>query len=347
MVSLRKGLRRRSFSFIYHCLRPLSKQSDCCIPGGDDSVGGPNTFRTNIQSCLERQGISVVTDPIGRYRSLLVIQYYDYVKLRAIRRSGVRIVQRLDGLAYPEWAGDGWRAMNEPVREVYEKLADAVVFQSEYSARQADEFLGARHPNAKIVINGVDTDRFSPSHRLELGSPIKLVTSGNFRLSHLIVPQVEALRILRRSGYEVELTVIGPIADKSLDWTVKEPGVRYLGKVSREEIPEHLSEADIFVFSMLNAACPNSVVEAVGAGLPVVGFASGSLPEICRFNQDLLVPMPDRLIHADDEADGEALAAKIVEAIAEYPRFKQRALDHRSTYSMESSVEKYRESLRI
>lgn len=347
MTSLRKGLARRSFPFVYAASRPFGQQFDLCIPDGDPGVGGPNTFRSSMRKFLEKQNVTVTGSPFGRCRSLLVVQYFDYTKIRAIRKAGVRIVLRLDGLAYEEWAGQGWREMNAPVSRLYREYCDEVIFQSEYSALQADRFLGPRHPRSSVVVNGADPERFSPRRKLQTNSPVRLVTSGNFRLNHLIVPQIEALRILRESGLEVELTVIGPIADESLQWTVEEPGVRHLGSVSWEQIPQLLVESDIFVFSMLNAACPNSVVEAITAGLPVAGFASGSLPELCAFNRELLAPMPDKLIHADEEADGQALAGVIRKAIMDYPHFKSRSLKHCGDHSLETTVGEYRKALRI
>jgi glycosyltransferase involved in cell wall biosynthesis len=54
--------------------------------------------------------------------------------------------------------------------------------------------------------------------------------------------------------------------------------VHFLGV--REDIPEVLGASDVFVFASKSEASPLSVMEALAAGLPIVGTAVGSVPEM-------------------------------------------------------------------
>jgi glycosyltransferase involved in cell wall biosynthesis len=54
--------------------------------------------------------------------------------------------------------------------------------------------------------------------------------------------------------------------------------VHFLGV--REDIPEVLGACDVFVFASRSEASPLSVMEALAAGLPIVGTAVGSVPEM-------------------------------------------------------------------
>jgi len=53
------------------------------------------------------------------------------------------------------------------------------------------------------------------------------------------------------------------------------------GKKSNDELARLLPQHDIFLFSD-QSACPNVVLEAMSAGLPVVAFDRGSIRELVR-----------------------------------------------------------------
>jgi glycosyltransferase involved in cell wall biosynthesis len=50
--------------------------------------------------------------------------------------------------------------------------------------------------------------------------------------------------------------------------------VRFLGKADYDRIPAHLAMCDIFVTASVTEVHPLSVIEALGAGLPVMGIHS-------------------------------------------------------------------------
>lgn len=88
----------------------------------------------------------------------------------------------------------------------------------------------------------------------------------------------------------------GPLRS-SLERSVQEAGLagraRFTG--SRSDVPRLLAAVDVFSHPSLNDPCPLAVMEASGAGLPVVAYASGGIPEIVRSGEmGLLVPTGDR-----------------------------------------------------
>jgi glycosyltransferase involved in cell wall biosynthesis len=56
--------------------------------------------------------------------------------------------------------------------------------------------------------------------------------------------------------------------------------IYWRGVVKREEIPAIDRSAHMLFSSDINAACPNSVIEALACGLPVIGYDTGSLAEL-------------------------------------------------------------------
>jgi glycosyltransferase involved in cell wall biosynthesis len=63
------------------------------------------------------------------------------------------------------------------------------------------------------------------------------------------------------------------------------------GHVPRQDVLRYLRTMDMFVFSSLHDGCPNAVLEAMLAGLPIVATRSGALPQMIEEGkQGLLVP---------------------------------------------------------
>jgi glycosyltransferase involved in cell wall biosynthesis len=93
-------------------------------------------------------------------------------------------------------------------------------------------------------------------------------------------------------GNAVELMVVGdvPARLKTL-FDGEYPGlVTWAGVQQRQRIAEIDRSAQVLFSADLNAACPNSVIEALACGLPVVSYATGSLPELIEGDAGLVVP---------------------------------------------------------
>src|SRR5438876_1118330 len=71
------------------------------------------------------------------------------------RRRNTPVVVNQDGVAYPGWAGNETEKINEPSRRAL-MAAEHVLYQSEFSKRSADEFLGEPQGSWEILHNAVD-----------------------------------------------------------------------------------------------------------------------------------------------------------------------------------------------
>ena len=92
-------------------------------------------------------------------------------------------------------------------------------------------------------------------------------------------------------------------------------------------IPEIDRSAHVLFSADLNAACPNSVIEALACGLPVAAFDTGGLNELVVGDAGRLVPYggdPWRL----EKPDVPALAHATAEILRDRPRFRAAARAH-------------------
>ncbi|MGE3275485.1 MAG: glycosyltransferase [Vicinamibacterales bacterium] len=198
--------------------------------------------------------------------------------------------------------------------------AHAVVANSEAAATRLREE-GVPAGKVAVVPNGIDCDRFRP--RLHAGrEPLRrVVTVANLRpeKGHDVLVDAAAAVLARHPDASFDLVGAGPererIAARAAERGLGDR-VRFLGP--RDDIPEVLAAADIFVLPSRTESLPNAVLEAMAAGLPVVASAVGGLVDVIDDGRSgLLVPadnppvLADRLVRLMDDA---SLGARLGEA---------------------------------
>jgi glycosyltransferase involved in cell wall biosynthesis len=141
----------------------------------------------------------------------------------------------------------------------------------------------------------------------------------------------------RREGLDARLTIAGAIDSEtaaSAHALVRkhavEDVVAFTGVYSHEDAPQIYRDADAYLIMKHNDPCPNVVLEALSAGLPVLYSASGGVPELVgdaagiglpveeSFEQDLW-PSPDQIadgmmrVMANHNVMSQAARARAVE----------------------------------
>jgi glycosyltransferase involved in cell wall biosynthesis len=105
---------------------------------------------------------------------------------------------------------------------------------------------------------------------------------------------VTLLGSMQGQGIEkpLELVVVGRVSEDLRQRSASRipAGLVWTGIVDSDHIPALDASAHILYSSDLNAACPNSVIEALACGTPVLGFDTGSLSEIVSAEAGQVVP---------------------------------------------------------
>ncbi len=175
------------------------------------------------------------------------------------------------------------------------------------------------------LYHGVDLDRFT--FRSGDRPAARLVSISRLKEKKGFPYLLEALVRLRRSGRDVSLEIYGDgdQRDRILAETARlglTGRVALKGAIEHRRIPEVLAGAGIFVLPCIvmpdqdRDGIPNTMIEAMACGVPVVTTAISGIPEVVRDGQSgLLVP----------ERDPAALAAAI-ERMLEDEELRQRCV---------------------
>ena len=160
-----------------------------------------------------------------------------------------------------------------------------------------------------VIPNSLDTDLFCPGSkrqaRKELGIPEEsiciLFTAGAIDVKRKGFPLlVDALkrcgsdsgmRELVRNG-EILLLTVGKKHTQLDDLGIP---VHHLGKIQSEErMVLTYRAADFFIQPSLEDNLPNTVLEAMACGIPVLGFETGGIPDMVVHNESgILCPVGD------------------------------------------------------
>jgi glycosyltransferase involved in cell wall biosynthesis len=135
----------------------------------------------------------------------------------------------------------------------------------------------------KLLPNAVDVDRFAvvppPG-----GERRRALYCGTVGLAQGVGTLLEAARLLEEQDSSVELEIVGDGAERDAleAWTQRAglTRVRFVGRVSREEVPRRVAAADITVMTLRDVplfedALPTKLLEYMAAGRPVVASATG------------------------------------------------------------------------
>ena len=201
--------------------------------------------------------------------------------LHFARRRRIPVVVNQDGVGYPGWAGDRTEAVNRPLRRAL-LAADHVLYQSEFSKRSADLFLGEPRGSWEVLPNAVDVDHFRPAERPPAGGPV-LLLGGDQTQAYRLELALRTLAALLTRHPAARLLVTGRLVSP-IEPLVAELGLRdrveLVGDYAQRDAPALFRRAHLLLHTKVLDPCPTLVLEAMATGLPVVYPASGGTVEL-------------------------------------------------------------------
>ena len=153
------------------------------------------------------------------------------------------------------------------------------------------------HGPSEVIPNGVDVKQFSKRISAEERRALRrtlgigehdsvVITTSRLSSKNGIDILIRALAVLRErlTGKEVRLLVLGEGEERAnLEGCIRElkleRDVSLVGLVPNEDVPRYLGASDIFSRPSRSEGLGNSFLEAMAAGLPVVGTLVGGIPD--------------------------------------------------------------------
>ncbi|RPJ45725.1 MAG: glycosyltransferase, partial [Chloroflexi bacterium] len=267
-----------------------SRNAVCILPQLE-GLGGPASFRSRLVAGFKARGVPVASHPNDPACGVILVigGTRRIPDLLQARRRGLRIVQRLNGMNWIHRRRfTGIRhflrseANNFILAFIRRSIADRIVYQSNFARTWWQTVDRGVIAPGMVIYNGVDLNQFS------MDGPQQL-PQDHYRIllveGHLGGGNEDGLRngvaltnqLKGQMDRPVRLMVVGDVPQKlRTAFEQSHPGlVDWAGVVRRDDVPQIDRSAHVLFSADLNAACPNSVVEALACGLPVVSYATG------------------------------------------------------------------------
>ena len=177
-----------------------------------------------------------------------------------------------------------------------------------------------RH-DLRLIPNAVELSSHDAKPRSEIRPRLMWIRA----FEHLYDPQL-AVRVwneLHRDYPDVKLRMVGPDKGDSALGEVRkliaefraEDAIEIVGRVPKAQIPQELSQGDIFLNTTTVDNTPVSILEAMASGLCVVSTDVGGIPHLLTADRDALL-VPPRDVSAMTAAvrrilDDPALASRL------------------------------------
>jgi glycosyltransferase involved in cell wall biosynthesis len=233
----------------------------------------------------------------------------------------VTTIHDISPISHPEWFSTGYAALYRVLTPVAVRRSTRLVGVSEFTRDELVEAYPRAAGKAVAIPNGVRalSESDAPPETggdLDAGAFLLFVGSTNPRKN--VATLLEAYRLYRqRTAEPLPLTLAGPDRDvfASADAPQVE-GVRPLGFVSEEALAWLYRNAAAFVFPTLYEGFGMPILEAMGAGTPVVTSDRGAMAEVAGDAAALVDPQrPAEMADAIERVVGdEAYRERLVEA---------------------------------
>lgn len=212
------------------------------------------------------------------------------------KNKSMKVIHRLDDRYFYLCKAYG----NEKTIINVNKYADATVYQSKYCQTLYEGILPEtifgklqklNCTQRYFIYNGTDTNIFSPN-----GDKVSL--KGNINICHIAatgmprkgLSMVLAIAEILKNNKNIHFYLIGnqnndPLSGHFINSLENVTHLPFID--DRYEMAKYMRSMDLLLFPSIDDCSPNTVIEAMASGLPVLADASGGVPELIHKDDGL------------------------------------------------------------
>jgi len=235
--------------------------------------GGSNTFAYNFIRwiSINKAKYNLVYNISRADKAIIIADKMDIWSLEKAKDQGCFIIHRLDEHVEPD-EGEYRRKKHAHIKEP-NRFADVTVFQSNFVFENMHPFLGCPQ-RYEVIHNGANPEEFYPAEKS--GEFIGHITWGTGDKKRL-----DMLYETIRENPDEHFLLVGNHSMSNYDFTGLS-NVRYTGIAERQKINSLLHRMKFLFYPSENDPCPNTVIEAILAGIPVCYNPIGGSRELVK-----------------------------------------------------------------
>ncbi len=327
-----------------------------CIVPGEMGGGGSVSFKRKLESGLKGRNIEVTYDlDHAHLDAVLVINGTRYMrKLCRCKRRGFGL--------YISWECQTsstvnffsrWRNFllaeirNIMMRLIRSQLADHVIYQSHFVEKRWNKLYGPASVGSSVIYNGVDLSTFNPKGpKYRSKADVCMISVEGTQGADPYDTAINLGHEVEKLGIKFEMLILGkPWQDAKI--RLSEPAfMNFLGFVPNTELPLFYRGSTFFLSTDTIAGCPNSVLESLACGTPVLGYDAGPLPEMMEPDAGQCVDCEGDPLRGQNPANRKAMVKAALEMTDDCVRYRRGARNlAEKRYDADTMVEAYVEAL--
>lgn len=235
------------------------------------SNSGPNSFGKRLAMGLIESGHEVeLYDGKNSDVSIVFIEPTG-------RPLAKKVIQRLDGIWF---SPEEFETKNSSIKKLYH-VADGVIWQSEFDRGMTTKWWG-NPKNGTVIRNGINAPEIKKFQipaleQIRQHYEMLFVCSANWHPQKRLMANIDLYKHLRSFYSSAALIVLGSNPIK-----VADPHIFYAGSQPHEVCLEIFSAANWMLHLAWLDHCPNTVVEALSQGTPVICSEQGGTKELVQ-----------------------------------------------------------------
>ncbi len=247
------------------------EEGTVCVYSGSpiNDTGGPGIFWTRLFEQLSREEDIHVVDDISVADVVL-----GNIHLSSAVDHQRPWVTRLDGVHFN--SKTDYHKRNQGIIESV-NVSEGMIYQSKWGKEMADEYCGVSSGEATIIPNGVvfpeDWEKAPKKDRKVILACSRWGDSRYARKFKRLEATIEGFEASGLGDKGYKLVILGQHYLNASSYTKK--SIVFKGRVPSTEVHGYLRQAAVFVHLSWLDCCPNGVVEALAAKVPILYCADG------------------------------------------------------------------------
>lgn len=255
--------------------------------------------------CVYRVGFGIKLDKyifplIGFLKGFILARKNDYMAIHAYQASygagAAMLLKYFSTTKFILTLQEG-KALTEqnPIikffRKIIIKKANIITAISTYLKKFAEKINKKRE--IIVIPNGVDYEKFISTQPIERrtleinDTDTVIITTSRLVPKNGLATLIRAIKIAKQQIADLKLVVIGSgsletgLKNLSLELGLSNDVV-FLGGKPYSEIPRYLKMADLFIRPSHSEGLGNAFIEAMAAGIPIIGTQVGGIPDFLK-----------------------------------------------------------------
>ena len=233
--------------------------------------GGPSVFKQLLINSIKKKGYYLASDISEKVD--IELGFISFKSKNAKKR-----ILRLDGVYYQS----NQVSMNLEIKESIKK-ADAIIYQSEFSKSMVKNMVLDTNVPDCVIYNGTDLSKIKTVIPFKKYAKTQFVMCADWRNTKRPISTVRGFCkwIKDNKIKDAKLVIIGDFSKYKNEISSQyKNNIILLGNVKNSEIFSILKSSDFMLHLCFIDSCPNSVVEGISCGLPVLCTNLGGTREI-------------------------------------------------------------------